>query len=99
MKSHLSWQNAQTLERIFHQSPARQRSLKTPLNKVWQRAIAYFAASNEPHVWQTQDVDGKPVWNAYDPATHRSIDQVSAAELRIWLEERYYQDPLAHHSA
>jgi hypothetical protein len=93
MKSHMSWQEYRNLEFPSHLTAPKtpRRSLKTKLNDQWQSILAYFSTSSEPHVWQTQDPAGRPVWNAYDPVTHRLVEQVSLDEMRAWLEERHYQ--------
>jgi hypothetical protein len=91
MKSHLTWNTIQKLERSFHQPTQPKQNWKTELNELWKRAIAYFAASDEPHVWQSQNQQGETVWNAHDPRTGRSVNDLSASELRVWLEERHYQ--------
>lgn len=93
MKSQLSWQDYQNLEFPSHLTPKNRphRSLKTQLNDLWQSIIASLSTSSEPHVWLTKDGAGHTVWNAYDPVTQRSIEQVSANELRAWLEDRHYQ--------
>lgn len=88
--------HVQRLERILHQPAQNGRNLKARFNNLWQTAIAHLAISSEPHVWQTQDATGQMVWNSYDPNTGRSIHRVSAAELRVWLEERHYQGPSAY---
>jgi hypothetical protein len=93
MKSQLSWKEDRALE-FSTKQPAKttpRLGLKAKLNHLWQRMIAYLNTSTEPHVWRTEDSSGQTVWNAYDPVTHRSIEQVSAHEMRIWLEERHYQ--------
>ncbi|PZO49269.1 MAG: hypothetical protein DCF15_17110 [Phormidesmis priestleyi] len=51
--------------------------------------VAQLSASNDPHVWETQDADGQMVWNAHDRASGRTIRHASETELRIWLESRY----------
>ncbi|HEY9642546.1 MAG TPA: hypothetical protein V6C57_18820 [Coleofasciculaceae cyanobacterium] len=102
MKSHLNWEKAQKLEQIFHQSSQSksspsQRSLGAKLNDVWQGAIAHLELASEPHVWKTQDQLGRVAWSAYAAATRQSIQQVSAQEMRAWLEEQHYQDTLIAH--
>jgi hypothetical protein len=88
MKSQLNWNT--TLDRSMSHS-AQKQSLFTKLSNWFQRTVSELSVSTEPHVWQTQDSTGKTVWNAFDPMTKRSIEQVSAQELRVWLEERHYQ--------
>jgi hypothetical protein len=70
---------------------AQKANLLTKLSNWWERTLSEFSFSSEPHVWQTQDSTGKELWNAFDPMTKRSIERVSANELRVWLEERHYQ--------
>jgi hypothetical protein len=82
MKPSITWQEYQRLE-LITVSP---RPLKVKLNDLWQRAKAHFDVSSEPHVWQTQDEFGRIAWSAYDPKTGQSIDEVSEAMMRSWLE-------------
>jgi hypothetical protein len=57
----------------------------------WQRLVKTLARANELQVWQRCDRLGNCYWNAYDPATGRSITAGSAAEIRAWIEEGRYQ--------
>ncbi len=92
MKSQLSWNDSRNLNIPTHQSfQTKQRRFSYKLNDVWQHVLTHFYVSSEPRIWQTEDSLGRTAWSAYDPTTKRSIEQVSAPELRIWLEERYYQ--------
>ena len=60
--------------------------------RVWhrfrQRLLATLARARDVQVWQRVDRFGNRYWQAYDPATGRSTTSGSAAELRLWLEER-----------
>lgn len=89
MKSQLNWQEYQNLE--FPSYSKRQSSAWSKLNDIWQDALAYFAASSEPKVWQFQNGSGLSQWKAYDPITGESAVCDSEAEMRTWLEERHYQ--------
>ncbi len=60
------------------------------INKVLQ-LFAYFSTNNEPRIWITADRDGKLYWHAYDPVSDTRVCLDSEAELRIWLEQRYYR--------
>lgn len=98
MKPQLNWQDYQKLEFPTHQTTQarsyrsfKNYGLKAKLQDAWQRAVAYLSTSSEPHVWRSQDSTGQVIWNAYDPLTRRSIERVSMNEVRVWLEERYYQ--------
>lgn len=90
MKSQLAWYTIQNLERSFHQSAHGDRR-NNRWNGFWHWAIARLALSSEPHVWQSQNGKDSSLWSAYDPKTGRSVHNLPASELRVWLEERHYQ--------
>lgn len=90
MKSPLYWNHTHPLERSFYPSQPKKRSVNTKLHDLWQMAIAQLSLSSEPRVWQTQDHLGRTVWSGYDPATGQSVRQITAQEMQVWLEERYY---------
>ncbi|HEY9646183.1 MAG TPA: hypothetical protein V6C88_07435 [Chroococcidiopsis sp.] len=95
MKSQLSWHDVHTLERAYRSpNPPRHRWAET-FNNLWQTAIAHLSATDEPHVWRTEDANGQTLWHAYDPKTDQALNDVSEAEMRIWLEERHYQRGVA----
>lgn len=89
MKSSISWQEYQQLE-LIAQPATRWQRLKARLRQQWLGAIARLESSSEPNVWRTHDEVGAITWNAYDPVTGKAIYQVSASEVRAWLEERYH---------
>lgn len=89
MKSQLHWQTYQNLEPSAPSN--RSLSLWSKINDTWQIALAYFATSSEPHVWQSQDASGLPQWKAFDPITQRTAEYSTESEMRAWLEERHYQ--------
>jgi hypothetical protein len=60
------------------------------LERAAQRFVQRLMTDAEPQVWQTTDANGKRWWNAHDPATGRSLYNVPEAEMRAWLEQRYY---------
>ena len=64
-------------------------TVQIKLNSFLRSLVAQLSASNDPHVWETQDADGQMVWNAHDRASGRTIRHASETELRIWLESRY----------
>lgn len=45
---------------------------------------------NEPRVHQVVDRFGKVHWNIYDPQVQQSLSLDHEAEVRQWLEQRYY---------
>lgn len=58
--------------------------------RVSQGLIPKFIGSNELRVWQSYDRFGNNWWHAYDPVTGRHTSVNSEAELRVWIETRYY---------
>lgn len=66
--------------------------LATLTNKICKRFVTLINHASELRVWQSRDRAGHSWWNAYDPTTGKSISLDSEAEMRMWIEERYYQD-------
>jgi len=58
---------------------------------IWQYFIRTITSNNEVQVWQKTDRYGNTYWQAYDPKTGKSTSLGSEAEMRIWIEQRYYQ--------
>ncbi len=50
---------------------------------------APIVAGKEPKLWLSFDGQGNCYWNAYDPQSNRYARNLSEAEMRVWLEERY----------
>lgn len=55
-----------------------------------QQLVQYLNSGNKLQVWTKIDRDGKITWHAYDPISDRRVVRESEAEMRAWLEERYY---------
>lgn len=72
-------------------SPTVLFTLFPTLKAIWQRLIRTITSSKELQVWKTTDRHGHTYWHAYDPTTERSISLGSEAEMRMWIEQRYYQ--------
>ncbi|MCL1471899.1 hypothetical protein [Argonema antarcticum] len=61
------------------------------LNKFWQSLVKGIVSGKDLRVWQKSDRSGNTEWHAYDPATGRSTCVASDAEMRMWIEQQYYQ--------
>ena len=61
----------------------------------WQRwgqtLLNFFAGSLEPRITTRQDRQGAVYYEVYDPIDRRRYTFVSERDVRVWLEERYYQ--------
>ena len=81
------------LESLFDQSRAlryQQSRLLLGLKQIGSWLLKVLISGNEPRIWIHQSSTGKR-WCAYDPITKHSVSLDSEAELRVWLEKRYYQ--------
>ena len=65
-------------------------SLFKKLQRVFQDAIRVLTRGHELQVWQKKDRNGNAYWQAFDPKTRKSTSLNSEAEMRIWIEQRYY---------
>jgi|GEM_PF-841173 hypothetical protein len=61
------------------------------LGQLWRPIAKLLESTTEPHVWKTYDQKGNPIWHAHDPVTGQESEWISEDDLRVWLEERYYQ--------
>lgn len=68
----------------------RQPSLKSRFQQLWLWLRSSLLSSDEPRVWPTHDRSGQVWWHGYDPATGRSVNYVTEAEIRVWIEQRHY---------
>jgi hypothetical protein len=66
------------------------RNLSSVFHQFWQYLVTSIVQGQEPRIWQHTDRSGQIWWHGYDPLTERSICVDCEAEMRIWLEERYY---------
>ncbi|MBD1908217.1 hypothetical protein NDI37_11775 [Funiculus sociatus GB2-A5] len=60
------------------------------LNRIWQGFLRFLVNASELRVWQVSDGHGHTYWRAYDPVSGRSSYLGSEAEVRSWIEQRYY---------
>lgn len=47
--------------------------------------------AHEPRIRLTRNAQGEAVWQVFDPVTDTRATFGSEREVRVWLEERYYQ--------
>lgn len=51
--------------------------------------MKFLTQGNELRIWQ-RTRNGRPTWFAYDPVTNRTRSFYAEADLRHWLDQRYY---------
>ncbi len=61
------------------------------INRLLQNIIATLKKEPLAKVGQIKDYLGNTIWCVYDPITGQSARLSSKVEVRLWLEERYYQ--------
>lgn len=72
--------------------PTPQSSLKS--RNRWQKLqdwlYDWFIATNEPKIKLQRSRTGLVYWSVYDPVSRDRVRFASEAEVRTWLEQRYY---------
>lgn len=71
--------------------PKNQAKFPSFFHKIWQGLSTVITSKNDLKVWRKSHADGSNEWHAYDPATGRSTCVASDAEMRVWIEQQYYQ--------
>jgi len=91
--THALWHQHSVESPMIHERRLQKINAKivTFINNICERIVTAIAHANELQVWQTRDRFGNTSWHAYDPATGSSTCLNSEAEMRMWIEERYYQ--------
>ncbi|MGF1567158.1 MAG: hypothetical protein ACFCVD_03635 [Nodosilinea sp.] len=52
--------------------------------------VKFLTAQNELRIWQ-RTRNGRQTWFAYDPITNQTRRFYSEHEVRLWLDNRYYE--------
>ena len=60
------------------------------LNSIWAHLAKLTEGSSEPIIRQQCDRQGNLYYSIYDPVTQQRRICTSEAEVRAWLEQRYY---------
>ncbi|WP_439566398.1 hypothetical protein [Gloeocapsopsis crepidinum] len=55
------------------------------------RLLQALTSRDRLQVWQKKDRYGRSYWQAYDPVSDSKISLASEAEMRVWIEQRYYK--------
>jgi len=82
---------ASPLKQLYIQPSAIFAYLAFALKQFGERLVQLVLGSHEVQVWQGRDRHGNMYWRVYDPVTKASDSFSSVNEVRIWLEQRYYQ--------
>lgn len=63
----------------------------TALQRIGKVCASFFVGDPEPRIWKIMRADGTTHWRVYDPRSDRRHTFSSEAEVRGWLDRRYYQ--------
>ncbi|MGD1953482.1 MAG: hypothetical protein ACFB14_28120 [Leptolyngbyaceae cyanobacterium] len=58
-----------------------------------QSLLKSLLGSSEPIIEKQIDDNGQTLYNIYDRVTQQQISGLTETEVRVWLEQRYYQKP------
>lgn len=85
--------NSQELDAFIEDAkPAKRNSIKLPdWQQLWNAALEIFVRSPEPKIHQKYDRHGNLYFQVYDPIAQQSSTFSTEQEVRIWLDQRYYQ--------
>jgi hypothetical protein len=81
-------QPQQRLEALVRPQPS--PSLIRALQQAGQAMVRFLTNGQDPVIQKHWQRDGL-VWRVYDPVTQQNQRFYSEAELRTWLEGRYYE--------
>jgi len=94
MTNSTNYSDRESLEILLketEQEPTKKSALFSRLNSIWQHLVESLIQGQELKIWQSTDRFGNTHWYAYDPMTSSSVTRDSEAEMRVWVEQRYYQ--------
>ena len=67
------------------------RYLTSVKTEVWTSVLKLMTGSSEPMIQKRCDRKGQISYTIYDPITEQEVVGLAETEVRVWLEERYYQ--------
>lgn len=70
---------------------AQRKRIRLSIGHYWSRFLHYVTGNSEPMIWQKTNDQGDIFYSVYDPRSQQSMTFSSEHEIRVWLEQRYYQ--------
>jgi hypothetical protein len=67
------------------------QNIKIIFKTIFLRLLQALTSRDRLQVWQKKDRYGRSYWQAYDPVSESTISLASEAEMRAWIEQRYYK--------
>ncbi|PIG92465.1 hypothetical protein [Gloeocapsopsis sp. IPPAS B-1203] len=69
----------------------KKQNTKSLFRIILLRLFQALTSRDRLQVWQKKDRYGRSYWQAYDPVSDSKISLASEAEMRVWIEQRYYK--------
>jgi hypothetical protein len=84
--------DSKELNALIEGTQASRRSFHMPgFEQIWNLLLKAFANSSEPQIYQKHDRHGNMYFKVYDPVTRQFGTFTTEQEVRVWLDQRYYQ--------
>ncbi len=93
MRTSEQWLQYERLELLTDPpKPARRRPalVRSWLRALGQWANSLFVNTHEPQIWKIEHSNGREYWKVHDPVTRHTTTLSSEAEVRMWIDQRYY---------
>ncbi|MBF1999816.1 MAG: hypothetical protein IGS50_08920 [Synechococcales cyanobacterium C42_A2020_086] len=94
MKANTSYLNHYSVSAPESTQPVKgreQSAFAEILSRIAERLASAFLSSSELRIQQIRSRTGEVQWEVYDPMTEQVHVFASEAEVRCWIEQRYYQ--------
>jgi len=75
----------------YTQQRIKPQVIQRPLHQLWEHFVTYLTRPPEPKVRKKSNRRGEIWWDVYDPYTNLKASFTSESEVRMWLDQRYYQ--------
>ncbi|WP_204102462.1 MULTISPECIES: hypothetical protein [Spirulina sp. CCY15215] len=79
------------LELIPNHRPSFADVVKKKLAGFGKSFLNFLSGSMQPRITEGRDRQGNLYFRVYDPCDHSRHTFASEMEVRVWLEQRYYQ--------
>ncbi|MFP4008755.1 MAG: hypothetical protein ACLFV6_12225 [Spirulinaceae cyanobacterium] len=63
---------------------------RSPWQKIGHWVYETLVLTQEPKIWLKRDREGLMYWEAFDPVNQTRDYFATEADVRVWLEQRYY---------
>lgn len=84
--------DSKELDTFIEGTQAPKRSFPaSQFKRIWNLLLSAFSGSSEPKIYQRHDRHGNIYFKVYDPVTHQIGTFNTEQEVRVWLDQRYYQ--------